>query len=193
MKRNNSLFPPALLVLALAIAPLPNAPAQEPGPAENPDNPSQAKAADLDDTLSEALKAVQAGATLSSFEKARSAGTNDVYTVHFTVSGTKMLAEVTGDGSVLKTEEPGDIAKFPEAANAAVRKAITGMGVKDNGVILTRTYAEIEEKGPGAFVVVKLSAPQTTYGANVQNNHGQPGKFRFTADGTAVERPTWAQ
>ena len=66
-------------------------------------------------------------------------------------------------------------------------------GVKDNGVILTRTYAEIQEKGHGVFTVVKLAAPQITYGANVQNNHGQPGKFRFNADGTPVERPTWVQ
>jgi hypothetical protein len=193
MKPNGLLSAAALLLLAFAISQLPNAPAQDMGSAQLSNNSSEPKSGEIEAFLSKALKAIYPDAAVSSFEKGESAGTNAIYKVRFTADGTNMLADITGNGILLKTDEPGNIREFPEAARAAVRKAITGMGIKDNGVRLSRTYAETQKDPSGAFLVVELPSPRTTYGANVQNNHGQPGRFEFNADGTLVERPPWSK
>lgn len=187
MKHNDSFFAAALMVLALAISPLSNASAQE------PNQPSQSKTGKLQATLSSALKSTLPGAVFTGFEKEKKLGTNEVYKVQFTCNGTNMLARITGDGTLLTTDQPANIHTFPVGAKAAVRKAITGMGIKDLGVRLRHTYAEIQPESSNAFQVVTLPEPRVTYGANVRNNHGQPGRFEFTADGALVKSPSWAQ
>ena len=66
------------------------------------------------------------------------------------------------------------------------------MGVKDNGIRLGRTYAEVQE-GTNEVAIVKLPTPVLTYRADVANNLGKRGKFSFKADGTLVEKPAWAK
>jgi hypothetical protein len=173
------------------IAPL-NLVAQEtnatPEPAAEKKSASETEA-----DVTRAIKDVYPDATVGKLKKAKSEGTNDVYSVEFTSKGARMTADVVQDGTILEVEEPGDISTFPAAANAAVRKAITGMGIKDNGVRVGHTYAEIRKDDSGEPTVVKLAEPLTTYRADVANNLGTPGKFSFKADGSVVDRPAWAK
>ena len=45
----------------------------------------------------------------------------------------------------------------------------------------------------GESTVVQLASPRIIYGADVQNNRGQKGKYGFYADGTLAEKPSWGQ
>jgi hypothetical protein len=197
MKRNNSPLFCALLVLGVILVQMPKASAQygmtpaqgktsEQEKSEPPPKEAAAK-------MTEALTAEFPDAAGITFKKMTSAGTNDVYGVQFTAKGNKMRGIVATDGTILETEEPADIKTFPDGANNAVRKAITGMGVKDLGVRLGRTYYELQKGATNELDIVRLPAPLLTYRADVQNNQGQPGKFSFKADGTPVEKPSWAQ
>jgi hypothetical protein len=195
MKRKNLPFLSALLALGLVMTPLPKALAQygmapaKPAGEDKSEQPSAEAKAKVDETV----KAAFPDAAVSDYKKTASAGTNDIVAIEFTSKGSKMRGIVATDGTIMETEEPGDIRTFPDAANTAVRKAITGMGVKDLGVRLGRTYAELKKGSSNEVTIVKLDAPLLTYRADVRNNQGQPGKFSFKADGTVVEKPSWAQ
>ena len=197
MKRNNTLFFSVLLVLGLVVTDLPKALAQygmtpAPGKTSEQDK-SDEPSAEAGAKMTEALATAFADAAVVGYKKMISAGTNDIYAVQFTSKGNKMRGILATDGTIVETEEPADIKTFPDGANNAVRKAITGMGVKDLGVRLGRTYYELDKGASNEVSMVKLQAPLLTYRADVQNNQGQPGKFSFKADGTVVEKPSWAQ
>ena len=181
MKRNLGLFFGMLLVFGLGV--VLSLRAQQ-----------AAAAAGEDETkMTEAIKALYSDAVIEGFTNVGTAGTNTLFMAPFTSKGDKMLATVLSDGILIETEEPADIKTFPEAANQAVRKAITAIGVKDNGVRLGRTYAEIQIDETNNVTVVKLPEPLVTYRADVANNHGVQGKYSFKADGTPVQKPSWAQ
>jgi hypothetical protein len=191
MKRNKSVFLGALLVLGLSLAQPSNVLAQyeqegEQGKGEKPSAEVEAK-------MTEALKTDYPDAALGEFRKVKDAGTNKIFAVEFTARGDKMRAQVASDGTIVETEEPGDIKTFPAAASDALRKAITAMGTKDNGIRFGRTYFEVQEGGTNGVALVKLSEPMLTYRADVANNKGKPGKYSFKADGTQVEQPTWGK
>jgi hypothetical protein len=145
--------------------------------------------------MTAALTTAFPDAAVVGYKKMASAGTNDVYAVQFTSKGAKfpLRSIMATDGTLMETEEPANINTFPDAANNAVRKAITGMGVRDLGVRLGRTYYELQKGSTNGLEIVQLPAPLLTYRADVRNNHGEPGKFIFKADGTVVEKPSWAQ
>jgi hypothetical protein len=192
MKRNHSFFLGALLVLGLSLAQLSNVLAQyeQEGDQEKVEKPS----AEVEAKMTEALKVdFPDAAALGEFRKIKDAGTNKIFAVEFTAKGEKMRAHVASDGTIVETEEPGDIKTFPAAASEALRKAITAMGTKDNGIRLGRTYFEVQEGGTNGVALVKLSEPMLTYRADVANNKGKPGKYSFKADGTQVEQPTWGK
>ena len=191
MKRNKILFFSAMLALGFAIACLPNASAQETNSASTNTPPpvKEPPAAEVEPILAEALKAVFPGAQMTEFKKQKNVGTNFVYAINATG---KIEAWIALDGIVVETEEPANINTFPPAANEAVRKAITGMGIKDNGCRLRKTYAVPQKNEAGQDALVKLPAPELTYGADVANNHGAGGKFGFKANGTLVQKPDWA-
>ena len=186
MKRNHGWVLSVLLAFGLGIAP--SLRAQE-AAAQADKKPS----AEVEAKMIETVKKLFPDAVMGEFEKIGTAGTNTVFVAPFTLRGDRMLATVISDGTLLETEEPADIKTFPEAANQAVRRAITQMGVKDNGVRLGRTYAEIQTDETNNVTVVKLPEPLLTYRADVANNHGVPGKYSFKADGTPVEKPSWSQ
>jgi hypothetical protein len=192
MKRNNVLFFSVIVAFGLGLTQLPNVLAQEMGSSTNKiveeKPPAEAEARMVD-----ALKVPFPGAEIVTFKKTKTVGTNDIYAVELTDSGKALHASVATEGTVMETDEPADIKTFPQAANDALRKAITGVGVKDNGVRLGKTYAEVQKDESGQLAIVKLPAPVLIYRADVQNNHGTPGRFGFKADGTPVEKPDWAQ
>jgi hypothetical protein len=195
MKANYKTLLSAVLILGLVSANLTVVPAQE-------TNDTAAAAAEPAPRMSEAeartkisdgLKEIYSDAKVGSVKKGEAVGTNDVYAVQFSAKGKKMIADVVSDGTVLEIEEPGDIKTFPGPANDAVRRAITSRGIKDLGVRVGTTYAEIQKDAAGESTVVKLSPPLTTYRADVHNTKGVKGKFSFKADGTLVQRPPWYQ
>src|SRR5689334_7973916 len=152
MKRNRHLFLGALVVLGLGETQLPTALAQmygAPTAGEKDANKAsdqakdEAPSAEAGAKMTESLAAAFPGAKVVASKKLSSAGTNDIYGVQFTAQPGKMRGIIATDGTILETEEPADINTFPGPANNAVRKAITGMGVKDLGVRLGRTYGEV--------------------------------------------------
>ncbi len=194
MEHCHSLFRTALLVLALAATPLLNAPAQQSDSADKSPKASGPKSAEeIKAILSKAIQAVHADATVSGFVQKETVGSNDIYSVQCTVKGTNLVAEISDDGTLLNTEQPGDIRQFPPAAEGALRGAITAMGIRENGIKLRCIYAEIQKDPSGASTIVQLASPRMIYGADVQNNRAQKGKYGFYADGTLAEKPSWAQ
>jgi hypothetical protein len=190
MKRNKRLFFAALLTLGLGLTQLPNVLSQdEEGENEKAEKPS----AEVEAIMTASLKTDFPDATFGEFHKTESAGTNNLFAVEFRSLDRKMRAIVASEGTIMETEEPGDIKNFPTAASEAVRKAITAMGTKDLGVRLGRTLAEVQESGTNGVAIVKLSEPMLTYRADVQNNLGKPGKYSFKADGTLIKKPSWAK
>jgi hypothetical protein len=187
MKRINVLFFSVALALGLGMAQLPKALAEESGSSTNnvagPKPSPEAEA-----NMIAAIKEQFPDAADIDFKKIKSVGTNSVYAASFQ----RNRAQVAADGTLVETDEPSDITTFPAAANAAVRKAITGMGVKDNGVRLGKTYAEVRKNESGEYLA-KLPQPVLTYRADVANNKGAPGEFIFNADGSAVDKPDWAE
>ena len=159
MKRIYHILLGAMVVLGLGLAQPMNVLEQEPsgeqGKGESPSAEAEAK-------MTEALKVDFPDAALGEFKKIRNVGANQIFAVQFTFRGARMRAQVTTDGSIVETEEPGDIKTFPAAANEALRKAITAMGTKDLGIRLGRTYFEIQEDGTNPVALVRLSLPMLT-------------------------------
>jgi hypothetical protein len=194
MKRTSMGFLGALLVLGTAVAQLPSTSAPGQGSTNSPDTtPMEKSAATVETNLLAAIKAVYPDATMGGFQKQKAVGTNDLYSVDFTANKEKMRAEVVDDGTLVETEQPGDIAQFPEAARTALIKAMTDVGMRETGIKINIRYAEIRPDGSGGANVVRLPAPVMIYGAKVQNHRGQTGKVGFSADGTPVERPSWGR
>jgi len=113
----------------------------------------------------------------------------DVVTVNFTANGVKVEGDVTPDGILVGTEEPGDIKTFPKPAAKALKKATKGM---KRSFEIARTFAKTEKDASGAMKATKLATPTVAYEADVEKA-GQKGEFAFDADGKLLESPSWAK
>ena len=113
----------------------------------------------------------------------------DVITVNFTANDVNVEGDVTPDGILVGTEEPGDIKTFPKLAAKALKKATKGM---KRSFEVARTFSKTEKDASGAVKAIKLATPTVAYEADVEKN-GQKGEFAFDADGKLLESPKWAK
>src|SRR5262245_32842164 len=122
MKRNHSLLLSLLLVLGFGLMPVPKVFAQYGNPAtatekttdqNKPEEKSESAPADAEAKVSDAIKAAFPDAWISTTKKLSTAGTNDIYGIEFTNKLGRMRAIVATDGTIMETEEPGDIKTFP--------------------------------------------------------------------------------
>jgi len=182
MKRNHCLLLAALLVTGITLTHLPNASAQP----QAGGNQEKTEKDDVQARLADAIKAVHADAVVGASKKAKTIGTNDLYSVEFTSKGKKISADVTADGTLVKTDEAADIKSFPTPARDALIKAVTAVGMRENGLRITHTYATVNSDG-----VASKQSSATIYGADVANNRGERGRLGFSEDGSLVEHPAW--
>jgi len=109
--------------------------------------------------------------------------------VKFTVNGVKKEADVSMDGVLLEVEEKGEIAKLPESAAQALKKATQGMKAKYE---IATTYAKQQKDASGTMTVTKLAQPTVAYEADVKNGD-KKGEFVVDANGKILESPKWAE
>src|ERR1700694_3344615 len=126
MKSKNAIY--VLLAVGLTGVVLPNALAQD-----KPNAEAEAK-------LSQTLKARYAEVNITGIKKSKRTDI-DLYGVEFTSQKKKMDADITGDGTIIETEEDGDIKTFPKPAAKALKKAIKGLKV--DAIEINHKYAEI--------------------------------------------------
>jgi hypothetical protein len=153
----------------------------------NNDKPSPAAEA----TITRALKALYPGAAITKMSKDEDDGFY-YYSVALTAAGGKVDAEVTSDGTVIKTTAAGEVKSFPAAAAAAITK--TAAGAKVTSASLTTTYAKVvlsDSTGDIQTIhVQKLPQPDVAYAVAVETD-GKTGKFSVGADGTVVKALKW--
>jgi hypothetical protein len=110
--------------------------------------------------------------------------------VDFATKGVKIEATLTYDGTLIDTEEPGDLKTFPKAAAKALKKATKGMTVKE--VEIARAFAKSAKDANGVTTATKLPEPTIAYEMDVEKN-GQKGEFAVDADGKILESPKWGK
>ena len=151
--------------------------------------------ADVEAKVTDVLKKAYPEVVITSMAVENEDGV-DVIGVTFTTKGNKMDADVTPDGILFGTEEPGDITKFPKPA-AKTLKAALAKDLKDAATGMTASYeiaksfAKGEKDATGTMKVVKLDAPVVAYEADVAKD-GKKGEYSVSADGKILESPSWA-
>ncbi len=113
----------------------------------------------------------------------------DVIGVALMSKGNKIGADVTPDGILVETEEPGEIMSFPQPAAKALKKATRGMKASFE---VAKTFAKSEKDSSGGMKVTKLAVPAIAYEADVEKD-GKKGEFAFDAEGKLLESPKWAK
>jgi hypothetical protein len=141
--------------------------------------------------INQAVKAVYPAAVIAKMSKSQD-NQFSYYSVTLTASGKNVDAEVTSDGTIVKTTSAGDVRTFPAAAAAAITK--TAAGAKITSASLTTTYAKVvvgDSAGDTQVMrVEKLPQPAAAYVVAVENG-GKVGKFSVAADGTLVKALAW--
>jgi hypothetical protein len=142
-------------------------------------------------TITKAVKALYPGAAITKMSKNEDDGFYS-YAVALTAAGGKVDAEVTSDGTVIKTTAEAAVKSFPPAAAAAITK--TAAGAKITSASLTTAYAKVvlsDSTGDTQTIhVQKLPQPDVTYAVAVETD-GKTGKFSVGADGTVVKAMKW--
>lgn len=109
--------------------------------------------------------------------------------VDFSSKGTRVEADVMADGTLVGTEEAGDLKTFPKAARKALKKATKGMTVKETEI--ATTYAKADPNDKTGLKAIKLPQPTVAYEVGVEKD-GKKGEFAVDATGNFVEKPKWA-
>ncbi len=110
--------------------------------------------------------------------------------VDFTSKGTKIEADVMADGTLVGSEEAGDLKVFPKAAAKALKKATKGMTIKETEI--ATTYAKADPNDKSGLKAIKLAQPTIAYEMVVEKD-GNKGEFAVDADGKFLERPKWVK